>query len=76
MLKIERVSKNLKKTNMQTFKIKVSFKVSGPGFGMSTREETHDMVLSAYDGNRIREWLANHYKVGPHDVTVFNYAKV
>jgi len=61
---------------MQTFKIKVSFRVSGAGFGMNTLEETHDMVLSAYDVNRIREWLANHYKVGPNDVSVFNYNKV
>jgi hypothetical protein len=57
---------------MQTYKVKVSFKISGSG---STREETHEMVLSAFDGNRIREWLANHYKVGPHDVSVFNYNK-
>ena len=33
------------------------------------------MVLSAFDGNRISEWLTNHYKVGLHDVTVFNYNK-
>lgn len=58
---------------MQSYKVKVSFKVKGSG---STREETHDMVLSAFDGNRIREWLANHYKVGPNDVSVFNYNKV
>ena len=57
---------------MQTYKIKVSFKVIGSD---SRREETHDMVLSAFDVNRIREWLANHYKVGPHDVNVFNYNK-
>jgi hypothetical protein len=60
---------------MQTYKVKVSFRVSGPGFGMSTREETHNMVLSAFDTNRIREWLENHYKVEPHKVTVFNYNK-
>jgi hypothetical protein len=60
---------------MQTYRVKVSFRVSGPGFGMSTREEIHDMVLSRLDVNRIREWLASHYKVGPHDVTVINYNK-
>jgi len=61
---------------MKTYKVKVSFRVGGPGFGSNTREETHDMVLSRLDVNRIREWLANHYKVGPHDVSVSNYKEV
>jgi hypothetical protein len=58
---------------MQTYKIKVSFKLIG---SMSTREETHEMKISALDVNRIREWLANHYKVGPHDVSVYNYSEI
>ncbi len=58
---------------MEKYKIKVSFKIKGGG---RTLEETHEMVLSSYNGNRIREWLATHYKVGPHDVSVFNYNKV
>ena len=61
---------------MQNYTIKVSFNIVAGGFGMSTREETHDMVLSAFDGNRIREWLANHYNVGPYEVNVFNYSQV
>jgi len=58
---------------MQIYKLKVSFKLIG---SMSTRDEIHEMKLSALDGNRIREWLANYYKVGPHDVSVYNYSEV
>ncbi len=58
---------------MQNYKVKVSFKAKGSD---KTREETHDMELSALDVNRIREWLAIYYKVGPHDVSVFNFIKV
>ena len=64
------------KENMYNYSIKVSFRLSGiPGGGMATREETHTMNLSQLDVNRIREWLANHYGVGPYDVTVFTYTE-
>jgi hypothetical protein len=62
---------------MKNYKIKASFRVSGiPGGGMSDKEETHDMVLSQVNVNRIREWLAKHYGVGPHDVGVSTYTEV
>jgi|LakMenE18May11ns_1017448.scaffolds.fasta_scaffold6886892_2 hypothetical protein len=40
---------------MQNYSIKVSFNIVAKGFGMSTRDETHDLLLSAFDENRIRE---------------------
>lgn len=52
---------------MYKYSIKVSFRLSGiPGIGMT---------LSQLDVNRIREWLANHYGVGPYEVTVFTYSE-
>ena len=62
---------------MQNYKIKACFRVGGiPGGGMATKEETHDMVLSQANVNRVREWLAKHYGVGPHSVTVFTFEEV
>ena len=62
---------------MKNYKIKASFRVGGiPGGGMSDKEETHDMVLSQSNVNRVREWLAKHYGVGPHDVSVFSFEEV
>ncbi len=61
---------------MYKYNVKVSFRLSGiPGGGMATREELHTMTLSQLNVNRIREWLANHYGVGPHDVTVFTFSE-
>jgi hypothetical protein len=56
---------------MKTYKIKVSFK-----FKSQDHEEIHDMMLSSLNINRIREWLGNYYKVGPYDVSVYNYSEV
>ena len=61
---------------MKEYNVKASYRVSGPGFGMATREGTYKMVLSQFDVNRIREWLAKYYGVGPHDVTVFTCSEV
>lgn len=65
-----KITKTKFMSNNQTYKIKVSFKAPG---NMSTRQETHVMSISKYDVNRIREWLASYYKVGPYDINVYHY---
>ncbi len=54
--------------------VKVSYKCPKfHGGGSATHEEVFDIPDNlSRDGNRIREFLAQKFNVGPHDVTVFN----